>query len=60
MEEGGKVDTLIRKATSGRPLGTERFIKTLAHGLLPKKAGRTKKKKETWRKYGKRPSNFYT
>jgi putative transposase len=51
MEEGGEVDMLIRKATStGRPLGTERFIKTLEklldRGLLPKKAGRPKKKKE--------------
>ncbi len=51
MEEGGEVDMLIRKATStGRPLGTERFTKTLEklldRGLFPKRAGRPKKKKE--------------
>lgn len=51
IEEDKEVDTLIRKATStGRPLGTERFIKTLEklldRGLLPKRAGRPKKKKE--------------
>ena len=49
-EDDKEVDTLIRKATStGRPLGTERFIKKLEkvldRGLLPKKAGRPGKKK---------------
>jgi len=50
IEDDKEADMLIRKATStGRPLGTERFIKTLENlldrGLLPKKAGRPKKKK---------------
>lgn len=49
-EDDKEVDTLIRKATStGRPLGTERFIKKLEkaldRGLLPKKAGRPRKKR---------------
>lgn len=51
IEDDKEVDLLIRKATStGRPLGTELFLKTLEkvldRGLLPKKAGRPKKKKE--------------
>lgn len=42
------IETLIRKATStGRPFGTEQFIKgleeTLCRSILPKKAGRQKK-----------------
>lgn len=51
LEDNKEVDMLIRKATStGRPFGTEQFIKTLEklidRSLLPKKAGRPKKKKE--------------
>lgn len=49
--EDKEAEKLIRKSTStGRPLGTERFIKSLEklldRGLLPKKAGRPKKKKD--------------
>lgn len=49
--EDKESEKLIRKSTStGRPLGTERFIKSLEklldRGLLPKKAGRPKKKKD--------------
>lgn len=49
--EDKEVEALIRKATStGRPFGTERFIKRLSillgRVLLPKKAGRPKKKME--------------
>ena len=50
IENDKEVD-FIRKATSvGRPLGTERFVKTLetllCRDLLPKKIGRPKKKEE--------------
>ncbi|OHB69496.1 MAG: hypothetical protein A2W17_09730 [Planctomycetes bacterium RBG_16_41_13] len=58
-EDDKEVDTLIRKATStGRPLGTERFIKKLEkaldRGLLTKKADRPRKKRGGM-KYGKCP-----
>lgn len=51
IEDDNEADMHIRKATAtGRPLGTELFIKTLEklldRGLLPKKAGRPKKRKE--------------
>jgi len=43
-------DLLRKSISTGRPLGTERFIKSLEklldRGLLPNKAGRPKKKKE--------------
>ncbi len=50
-DDDKEADSQIRLATStGRPLGAERFIKRLERlldrGLLPKKAGRPKKKRE--------------
>jgi hypothetical protein len=45
-DEGRKIEASIRKATStGRPLGSERFIKILERDILPKKAGLPKKKR---------------
>lgn len=46
-EEDKEIESVIRKVTStGRPLGTERFIKRLEkileRDILPKKAGRPK------------------
>jgi len=46
-DEGREIEASIRKTTStGRLLGSERFIKILERDILPKKAGRPKKKSQ--------------